>query len=479
MIAVFLIGAAIVLLLHGFLYRRSWFRNLSVQVHFSRPHICAREVLELTEIIENRKKLALPIVEIGFRVPRGLHFEDAENTLVSDYVYKRDIFAVSGMERIVRRYHVTAQKRGFYSVSQLTCHVPSRLFSRIYMMDRSEQEEEAGLYVYAANVDCSMLMRSVEVILGEREISRRLYEDPFVFSSIRPYTMQDPMKAINWKATAKTGELMVNTYASSAAVRTKIFLDVSADPGTPFSDSLRELAIATAASVIRRLVKEQRDAELVVNCSAGAMTAGMSAGARADAVQAAGSKAGSAKGTGIRTSAAQAARAGTGSARAVGAGFAKGAGVRTGAAQTALPSPCVRFVSCMGAEKLTAVEEFLTTDFDEAPLLSFTEILQSEVCFSAQSATRSSVRSDGNSSMRKEGTLSVQREPGQNASHGAGDVFYIFLTYADSPSLRRQIHDLLGPQAGGVLAVPSRTADQRRAEWDRNLYILPVYETGV
>lgn len=431
MIAVFLIGAAIVLLLHGFLYRRSWFRNLSVQVHFSRPHICAREVLELTEIIENRKKLALPIVEIGFRVPRGLHFEDAENTLVSDYVYKRDIFAVSGMERIVRRYHVTAQKRGFYSVSQLTCHVPSRLFSRIYMMDRSEQEEEAGLYVYAANVDCSMLMRSVEVILGEREISRRLYEDPFVFSSIRPYTMQDPMKAINWKATAKTGELMVNTYASSAAVRTKIFLDVSADPGTPFSDSLRELAIATAASVIRRLVKEQRDAELVVNCSAGAMTAGMSAGARA------------------------------------------------GAAQTALPSACVRFVSCMGAEKLTAVEEFLTTDFDEAPLLSFTEILQSEVCFSAQSATRSSVRSDGNSSMRKEGTHSVQREPGQNASHGAGDVFYIFLTYADSPSLRRQIHDLLGPQAGGVLAVPSRTADRRRAEWERNLYILPVYETGV
>lgn len=431
MIAVFLIGAAIVLLLHGFLYRRSWFRNLSVQVHFSRPHICAREVLELTEIIENRKKLALPIVEIGFRVPRGLHFEDAENTLVSDYVYKRDIFAVSGMERIVRRYHVTAQKRGFYSVSQLTCHVPSRLFSRIYMMDRSEQEEEAGLYVYAANVDCSMLMRSVEVILGEREISRRLYEDPFVFSSIRPYTMQDPMKAINWKATAKTGELMVNTYASSAAVRTKIFLDVSADPGTPFSDSLRELAIATAASVIRRLVKEQRDAELVVNCSAGAMTAGMSAGARADAVQA------------------------------------------------SLPSPCVRFVSCMGAEKLTAVEEFLTTDFDEAPLLSFTEILQSEVCFSAQSATRSSVRSDGNSSMRKEGTHSVQREPGQNASHGAGDVFYIFLTYADSPSLRRQLHDLLGPQAGGVLAVPSRTADRRRAEWERNLYILPVYETGV
>ena len=398
MIAVFLIGAAAVLLLHGFLYEKNWFRNLSVRVLFSRSHVFAGEVFELTEVIENRKKMALPIVEIGFRVPKGLHFEDAENTLESDFIYKRDLFAIRGMERIVRRYHVKAQRRGFYSVSQLSCHVPSRLFRRTYMMDRREQSDGSGLYVYPANVNCSMLLRAVEVILGERECARRLYEDPFVFSSIRPYTPQDPQKSVNWKATAKAGELMVNTYASSSALRVRIYLDVSADPGVLFSDSFRELGISMAASLIRSLVKAQRDASLVVNCTAGT------------------------------------------------AGTAEAA---PDSPQTGLPS-CVRFASCNSAQKLTAVEEFLTTDFDHASLCPFGEMLQRETGSSGKQAADS------------------------GSGLSASDEVFVFLSCADSPSLRAQIHALLGTQRSGVFAVPSRTADRRREEQERNLHILPV-----
>ena len=86
MIAVFLLGVAAVLLLYGFYYQKRWFRALSVEVRFSRPHVYAKGTLELTEVIENRKKLSLPVIEIGFRVPRGLHFTDVENTLERDYL---------------------------------------------------------------------------------------------------------------------------------------------------------------------------------------------------------------------------------------------------------------------------------------------------------------------------------------------------------------------------------------------------------
>ena len=51
-------------------------------------------------------------------------------------------------------------------------------------------------------------------MLGEQESRRKYLEDPFAFASIRDYTMQDPMKNINWKASAKTGDLMVNTFTS-------------------------------------------------------------------------------------------------------------------------------------------------------------------------------------------------------------------------------------------------------------------------
>ena len=389
MIALFLAGVAVVLLLHGYLYGRTWSRALSVRVLFSCPHICAFETCELAEIIENRKRMALPLLEIGFRIPKGLAFNDAENTVESDYVYKRDLFAVQGMERIVRRYHITAQKRGCYAVSQLTCHAPSRLFMSMLMMDRSMQEDETGLYVYAANTDCSFLLHAVETILGERESARRVYEDPFAFSSIRPYTIQDPMKSINWKATAKTGDLMVNTYASTTAVRVKIFLDVSVDPGNPFGDSLRELGIAMAASLIRILVKQQRDAELVMNCLPASGTQ------EAQSLQS-----------------------------------------------------CVRFVSCLNAQRLTAMEEFLTSDFDACPLLPFEEMLSREHAQSLRQST------------------------------GSEEEVSVFLTAMDSPSLRSRIQKLLGMRRSGILAVLSRTADRKKTEREQNLHIIPVFETS-
>lgn len=386
MIVVFLLGTALLLLLFEWSYAGRWYRSLSVRVLFSQPHICARENVELSEVIENRKKLAVPLVEIGFRIPQGLRFEDAENTLESDYVYKRDIFAVAGMERIVRRYRMTALKRGFYSVSQLNCHAPSRLFHKTYMMDRMVQEEEAGLFVYAARADCSLLLRAVCVVLGEKESTHRMYEDPFVFSSIRPYTIQDPMKTVNWKATAKTGQLMVNTYASTTQLRVRIFLDVSADPLLPFSDTFRESAIAIAASLIRALVKDRMDACLLVNC--------------------------------LRPS---------------------------GDSDLALRD-YVLLPSCAGAGKMTAMEEFLTTDFASSALLPYEEMLR--------------------------------REAVKSLSPAGGDEVFVFLTSSDTPSLRRNIQTLLGNSRSGILAVLSRTAEHRREEQEKNLHIMPVYEIG-
>ena len=268
MIAVFLAGALLLLLIYGYMYSRIWNRALSVRVSFARPHICLGERGELTEEIENRKRQAVPLVEIGFRIPTGLMFIDAENTQKSDYVYKRDLFAVEGMERIVRHYQVEGKKRGYYSPDQLSIHAPSVLFREEYIMD-TPAGGFPGMYVYARQVDCSPVLRVLDAILGERESARRLYEDPFVFASIRQYTVHDPMKAINWKASAHTGELMVNTYASVTSLDISIFLDVSMDQNIPFSEDLRELAVSGAASLARNLAARQENVKLSVNTSSG------------------------------------------------------------------------------------------------------------------------------------------------------------------------------------------------------------------
>ncbi len=264
MIAVFLIGAAAIVFLLDAFYAGRWMKALMVRVSFSESYIYAGETGELTELIENRKSLPVPVLEVGFRVQRGLKFTDAENIQESDYIYKRDLFAVLGMERILRRYHVTACRRGFYSVSQLSLHAPSLFFRQEYLTDPDRQENDPGLYVYAAGMKVEPVLKAVETLCGELESARRIYEDPFSFSGIRSYTIRDPMKTINWKASARTGGLMVNTFSSVRSLRISVILDVFMDMGAHAWD-LREMAVSAAASLLRALSRMNQDAVLIVN----------------------------------------------------------------------------------------------------------------------------------------------------------------------------------------------------------------------
>lgn len=101
-------------------------------------------------------------------------------------------------------------------------------------------------------------------MLGTIQCAKRLYEDPFAFRTIRGYTAQDPMKTINWKASAKTGSLMVNTYDSVMSQKAMIFLDVE-DNGILRREDLVEESIAVAATLMRKLLRQSIEVGLCMN----------------------------------------------------------------------------------------------------------------------------------------------------------------------------------------------------------------------
>ena len=72
------------------------------------------------------------------------------------------------------------------------------------------------------------------------------------------------MKTINWKASARTGELMVNTYASVLSSQVMVYLDVS-DRFVLKKHDLLEEGIAVAASLLRRMLGEGMEAGILVN----------------------------------------------------------------------------------------------------------------------------------------------------------------------------------------------------------------------
>jgi uncharacterized protein (DUF58 family) len=103
---------------------------------------------------------------------------------------------------------------------------------------------------------------SLETIIGLAESHRRIYEDPFAYASIRDYTVLDPMKTINWKASAKSGSLMVNTFTSVRSEQIAVYLDVEDSRIVKEQDKVEE-CISVAACLTESLFKNSLDTCLV------------------------------------------------------------------------------------------------------------------------------------------------------------------------------------------------------------------------
>ena len=261
MISLFFLGFLLLMVLWNLYYTSHWSKNLTVSLHFLQNFVYAGEQAQMTEQIENRKRLFLPVLEVAFHMDRRLVFLDCENTNVSDFVYKRDIFALLGSQRVTRTLSLRCTGRGYYRIDESRLTTYSLLHTGRCSADCPAETE---LYVYAARTDVSDILISCERLMGSLQCTKRLFEDPFAFSSIREYTPTDPMNTINWKASARTGELMVNTFESTLTEKVMLFLDLE-DSGILKEDHLIEDSVSTAASLAQRMLVRGMEVGICVN----------------------------------------------------------------------------------------------------------------------------------------------------------------------------------------------------------------------
>ena len=89
-------------------------------------------------------------------------------------------------------------------------------------------------------------------ISGEIAVRRYELTDPFTHRGIREYEPYDEMKSINWKATAKTGELKVNIREHTAMKAVRIFLNLQ-DRNILRREELLEMSISICARLAAEL----------------------------------------------------------------------------------------------------------------------------------------------------------------------------------------------------------------------------------
>lgn len=263
MISIFLIGVGLLGVSWYLWYRLNWMKNLHCMLRFAQEYVYAGGQAHIIEQIENRKRMPVPVLEIAFRVDKGVVFTQMENALISDYVYKRDVYSLLGRQRIRRDITIECQKRGYYPVD----HMELRSYATFYDQKYAEEQKvDVALYVYAKRVNVSDILVDCERLMGTLQCAKRLYEDPFAFHGIREYTSTDPMRAVNWKVSAKKGELMVNTYDSTLMQKVMMYLDVE-DWGIYRQEHLIEESISVAACLSQRLLGQGVEVGIRINLS--------------------------------------------------------------------------------------------------------------------------------------------------------------------------------------------------------------------
>ncbi len=227
------------------IYKRLWNRNLKVQVRFASTRMFQGDTGEMLEVVENRKFLPLPVLKVKFQTDRNLVFQDKDSSKVTDLFYRNDIFQLGGGEKITRTLTFKAKKRGYYKVLGIDL-VSKDLFLTTEMLE--SRHEECCLYVYPKPFHSPEFQQSLQMLNGEILTRRHLLEDPFEYRGIREYQPYDDMRSVNWKATARTGELKVNQKNYTSLQTIRIFFNVE-DTGILKKEEAVEMSFCLVAGI--------------------------------------------------------------------------------------------------------------------------------------------------------------------------------------------------------------------------------------
>lgn len=275
------ISAFVLLVLQYVVYWKFWYKALTVGCRFEKEGMQAGGEGNLLLIVENRKRLPLPMIKVKFSCSRNLKFDDTENGSSTDKYYRNDIFSMMPRQRITRKLHYTCPKRGYYEIGNLDVIGSDAFLSAEWMM---EYPSQTSVYVYP-NPYCNREMEDVlRRLNGEIATKRRTIEDPFEYRGIRQYQTFDERKSINWKATAKTGSFQVNIKGYTSFQEVRLVLNLE-DLGIWKQEELLELSIRITAALARNFLSQGIRVSFVTNGIDAQTGQLISISARAGAVQ--------------------------------------------------------------------------------------------------------------------------------------------------------------------------------------------------
>jgi uncharacterized protein (DUF58 family) len=236
----------------SWIYRKNALRHMSYTRYFSKETAFEGEEVEMVERIVNRKLLPLPWVRLESLIASGLSFGKQSNLDIRSgelYQNHTSLFSLRPFRQITRRHKVYCAKRGIYRLDSATMTAGDPVG---FTTSTKRFPLTLTLTVYPAMLALRELPLPNHSWLGDLAVRRWIVEDPFLSAGTREYRPGDPLQSVNWKATARTGQLQVHKKDYTADHRLMICLnfEVSENMWKAVTAPARiEQAIRYAASV--------------------------------------------------------------------------------------------------------------------------------------------------------------------------------------------------------------------------------------
>lgn len=214
--------------------------------------------------IVNDKLLPLTWLHVREQVPAALRVDGAVVAAAGWRTELQFVVSMLPYQRMRRRLTVHCDQRGEHLFGPAELRSGSPLGTR---EQRREVRNETSLLVYPKVVPLSASLVAARVLVPDRRVRRSLAPDPTRVVGVRSYVPGDPARHVDWRATARHGDLLVRVHEPAATLGVAVFVDLlpPARARASVAPDVTELLVSVAASVVSHLVGAGVPAGVFVN----------------------------------------------------------------------------------------------------------------------------------------------------------------------------------------------------------------------
>jgi uncharacterized protein (DUF58 family) len=259
-VAIVVILGVIVLLLETIraVWTRYGLRGVSYRRTLASDRTTWGDEIPMTVEVWNRKRLPLAWLRADDDASFGVVVRERE--LVDGSRGSgalRNVWTLAPFERVTRRFHVGAERRGVYDLGPVDVSVGD-LFAR--QAAAEELDHPARFIVRPRTVGTGGIERP-EQWGGLERAKAGLTEDPSRFAGVRPYAPGDPLRRVHQRASARLGAPVTKRFEPSRDREVMIAVDVQTAHGPVWEIAVDaeevESLYVVAASIARALATER------------------------------------------------------------------------------------------------------------------------------------------------------------------------------------------------------------------------------